>query len=107
MDSSKTSCVKYLKKIANEINDLASSYENFYDYFSDLLGYEFRISSEGEYYGVYIYLACDSLHHVWINTFGGTVETRHGSELFEEYLNDDILKMIDERYEEFYELLQF
>ena len=100
---------EYCKRIAEEleqyINGEISNDEgetlSLYDYFSDILDFDFIINSRLEYSAVKIYVALGG-PTVWIDTYSRSVELRWGNEEASYYLTSDIIDEINDYWEEYY-----
>ena len=97
----KEECIRDVKSIAEQINELSTDYEKFNKYFDDVLDVEYRIASDGSYRGAYIYLTLGG-PNIWVDTLKGSIELRSGTESVGWFLNDEVLDMIDEKFNELY-----
>lgn len=101
MTDFKERCIREVKTMAAEINELEKDYEAFYEYFNDVLDVEYRIASDGSYKGASIYLTLGG-PNIWVDTLNGRIELRWGTDTATWLLNEEVVEMIDEMYEEMY-----
>lgn len=87
----------YNGDITNEDGEQLS----LYDYFSDILDYEYTIDSRLEYKAIKLYVTLGG-PTVWIDTNTNTIELRWANEKASYYLKSEIADAIDEIWEEFY-----
>lgn len=101
---------EYCKRIADEleqyINGEITDEEtgetlSLYDYFSDVLDFEFIINSNFTYSAVKVYVTLGG-PTVWIDTYSGSVELRWANEKSCYYLTSDIIDEINDYFEEYY-----
>ncbi len=103
MSTFKKECFEQVKNIAAEINALAENEdsEKFYEYFEDVLDVEYRTYNNLDYKGAYIYLSLGG-PNVWVDTIAGSVELAWGTDRAIAYLNEDVVNMIDDYFEELF-----
>ena len=106
MTDFKEKCIKEVKSMAKEINELREDYDKFYEYFNDVLDVEYRIASNGSYRGAYIYLTLGG-PNIWVDTFKGTIELRWGYDSASWLLSVEIVEMIDDMFKELYSCLKY
>ena len=101
---------EYCKRIADEleqyINGEITDEEtgetlSLYDYFSDVLDFEFIINSNLTYSAVKVYVTLGG-PTVWIDTYSGSVELRWANEKSCCYLTSDVIDEINDYFEEYY-----
>ena len=101
---------EYCKRVAEEleqyingeiIDDETGEELSIYDYFSDILDFNFIINSDLTYHAVNVYVTLGG-PTVWIDTDARCVELRWANEEASYYLNSDIVDAIDEYFEEYY-----
>lgn len=101
---------EYCKRVAEEleqyingeITDEETGEElSLYDYFEDVLDFEFIINSDLTYKAVKVYVTLGG-PTVWIDTYTACVELRWGSDYASHYLLSDTVNAIDEYFEEYY-----
>ena len=101
---------EYCKRIADEleqyINGEITDEEtgetlSLYDYFSDVLDFEFIINSNLTYSAVKVYVTLGG-PTVWIDTYSGSVELRWANEKSCYYLTSDVIDEINDYFEEYY-----
>lgn len=73
-----------------------------WDYFSDVLDYEYTISSKGEYLGVRAYVTLGG-PNVWIDTRRGEIAGAWGTNRAESKLTPEIADEINDIFREYYE----
>ena len=74
-----------------------------YDYFSDVLDYEYTISSCGDFLGVRAYVALGG-PNIWIDTRRGEIAGAWGTDRAEAWLPSEIAEEIDDIFREYYEM---
>lgn len=74
-----------------------------YDYFSDVLDYEYTIGSNGDFLGVRVYVTLGG-PNVWIDTRNGVVAGAWGCDREEVWLPAEICEEIDNVFREYYEM---
>lgn len=87
----------YNGELTNDDGDILT----LYDYFNDVLDYEYLIDSRLDYKAVKIYVTLGG-PTVWIDTYNSTVELRWANEKASYYLLSDIRNEIDDIFEEYY-----
>lgn len=92
---------EYVKRIADEINGLVESPDQFYEYFEDVLDVEYRVNSEGKYKGVVLYITLGG-PNVWVDTCQGRVNLAWGYDRAEDILSEQAVDMIDDLFSEYY-----
>lgn len=100
----------YCKRAAEELeqyingeitDDETGETLSIYDYFSDVLDFDFIINSQLEYSAVKVYVTLGG-PTVWIDTYSGTVELRWANEKASYYLDNDIIDAVNDYFEEYY-----
>lgn len=76
---------------------------SMYDYFADVLDYEYTISSTGNLLGVRVYVALGG-PNVWIDTRNGEIAGAWGTDRESVWLPSEIAEEIDNVFEEYYEM---
>lgn len=89
----------YNGEITNEDGDTVT----LYDYMSDILDFEYTITSRKEYKSVKIWVTLGG-PNVWIDTELGSVCLAWGTDREEYYLNRIVCDEIDAIFEEFYNM---
>lgn len=74
---------------------------SLYDYFSDVLDYNYIINSDLSYKAVKVYVALGG-PTVWIDTYTKSVELRWANEQASYHLTSEIVDEIDAIWEEYY-----
>ena len=105
---SKNTCI-YCKRIVEELeqhyNGELTTEEGepltLYDYFSDVLDFEYIINSDLSYKAVKVYVTLGG-PTVWIDTYTKSVELRWANEQASYYLTSDIVDEIYAIWEEYY-----
>ena len=100
---------KYCKDIAEELKSIYNGEMlnddgeemTLYDYFSDVLDFEYTISSRKEYQSVKVWIALGG-PNVWIDTGDSYVRLAWGADREEYPLNYDVCAEIDSIFEEYY-----
>ena len=101
---------EYCSRIAQELeqyyngeimDDETGEQLSLYDYFNDVLDFEFVIDSRLEYKAIKIYVALGG-PSVWIDTHTKTIELRWWNENATYHLNNDIVDEIDNIWDEYY-----
>ena len=100
---------EYCKRIADEITDIYNfGYTTcdgedmtLYDYFSDVLDFEYTIDSRKEYKSVKVWITLGG-PNVWIDTATATVNLAWGADREEYPLGFDVRDEIDSIFEEYY-----
>lgn len=73
-----------------------------YDYFSDVLDWEYTIGCRGDFMGVRVYVALGG-PNVWIDTRRGEIGGAWGTDRAETWLPYEIAEEIDDIFREYYE----
>lgn len=98
----KKKCLNQVQSIAEQINNLADNYVEFYQYFNNVPDTKYRVTlGSNKYNGAYIYLSSKG-PKIWVDTFKGTVELIWGCESASCFLKKDVLKKIDDIFENLY-----
>ena len=100
---------EYCKRIAEELeqhyNGEITTDEgetvSLYDYFSDVLDFEYIINSDLSYKAVKVYVTLGG-PTVWVDTYNKTVELRWANESANYYLPSCLVDEIDAIWEEYY-----
>ena len=100
---------EYCKRIAEELEqyyngDITTEdgeTASLYDYFSDVLDYEYIINSDLSYKAVKVYVTLGG-PTVWIDTYHNTIELRWANESASYMLDNDVVTEIDNIFEEYY-----
>lgn len=101
---------EYCKRVAEEleqyingeiIDEETGEELSLYDYFADVLDFEFIINSDSTYKAVKVYVTLGG-PTVWIDTYTARVELRWGSDYAAHCLLSDTVNAIDEYFEEYY-----
>ena len=74
---------------------------NFYDYFNDVLDYEYTINCRREYVGVKVWVTLGG-PNIWIDTRDGSICGAWGTERESVWLPSEIAAEIDSIFEELY-----
>ena len=100
----------YCKRVAEEleqyingemIDDETGEELSIYDYFSDVLDFEYIINSDLSFRAVKVYITLGG-PTVWIDTYSGAVELRWANESARYCLLSDTIDAIAEYWEEYY-----
>lgn len=103
---------EYCKRIAKELeqyikgdifDDVTGEQLSIYDYFSDILDFEFLIDSQMNYKAIKVYVTLGG-PTVWIDTYTKCIELRWANEKASYFLNDDTINEIDLYWEEYYNM---
>ena len=101
---------EYCKRVAEEleqyingeITDEETGEElTLYDYFSDILDFEYIINRDLSYNAVRIYVTLGG-PTVWIDTYKGSVELRWANEESRYFLTSDTIEAVNDYFEEYY-----
>lgn len=100
---------EYCKRISEELEqyingemlDDGGETLSIYDYFSDILDFEFIINSDMTFSAVKVYVTLGG-PTVWIDTYSGSIELRWANEESRYYLTSDIIDEINDYWEEIY-----
>lgn len=101
---------EYCKRVAEEleqyINGEITDKEtgetlSIYDYFSDVLDFEFIINSNLTYSAIKVYVTLGG-PTVWIDTYTGSVELRWANEKASYFLLSDTVDAVNDYFEEYY-----
>ena len=103
--------LKYCKSIAKELESIHNGEMlnddgetmTLYDYFEDVLDFEYTITSRREYKSVKIWVTLGG-PNVWIDTSDSYVRLAWGSDREEYPLNYDVCDEINDIFEEFYNM---
>ena len=88
--------------INGEITDEETGEElSLFDYFSDVLDFEFIINRDLSYSAVKVYVTLGG-PTVWIDTYTGSVELRWANEKSSYYLLSDTIDAVNDYFEEYY-----
>lgn len=88
--------------INGEITDEETGEElSLYDYFSDVLDFEFIINRDLSYSAVKIYVTLGG-PTVWIDTYRGSVELRWANEESRYFLTSDVIDAVNDYFEDYY-----
>lgn len=103
---------EYCKRVAEEleqyidgeiIDEETGETLSLYDYFSDILDFNFIINSDLTYSAVKVFVTLGG-PTVWIDTYSGCVELRWANEKASYYLNNDIIDAVNDYFEEYYDM---
>ena len=108
-DEFQIECQNYVNRIAEELenihagNALTEDGEplTMWDYFADVLDYEFIITSRKEYYGVKAWVTLGG-PSIWIDTTDGSVQLAWGTHTAWRKLTTDTRDEIDAVFEDYY-----
>lgn len=73
-----------------------------WDYFADVLDYEYTIGKSGEFLGVRVYITLGG-PNVWIDTRRGEIAGAWGTDRAESLLPNEIANEINDIFREYYE----
>lgn len=99
---------EYLERVREEIREYYNGFENeegeqisLYDYFADVLDYEYIINSSFEYVSCKVWITLGG-PNVWIDTREKEIKLAWGTDRESLYLDYEICDEIDAYFEEIY-----
>lgn len=92
-----------LKEQLREIEYAGAS--DLYEYFEDCLDVEYTIDGRGNYLGVCVWI-CVGGPGIWVDTRDQAVKLAWGGERAEAYITSDVVDVIDDIFEEYYNCIK-